>query len=60
MLRYLLIIAFAFYFAAAFALPSFRVWKRTGINPITFCGTDNAHDYTGRLFRFVMIVLGMV
>lgn len=60
MSQYLLLIFFVLYFAAAFAWPSYRVWKRTGVNPITFRGADNAHDYIGRLFKVVMIGLALV
>jgi protein-S-isoprenylcysteine O-methyltransferase Ste14 len=48
------------YICVAFVLPTYRVWKRTGVNPITFRGTDNAHDYIGKLFKIVMIGLIIV
>ena len=48
------------YFAAAFVLPSYRVWEKTGINPVTFHGADNAHDYIGKLFKIVMAGLTLV
>lgn len=57
MTGYFLIIYLIVYFAAAFVLPSFRVWKRTGVNPVTFRGADTAHDYIGKLFKIVMLVL---
>ncbi|MGI8639689.1 MAG: methyltransferase family protein [Pyrinomonadaceae bacterium] len=41
----------------AFILPSYRVWKKTNVNPITFRGADDAHDYIGKLFKIVMIGL---
>ena len=53
-------IYFLIYFAFAFVLPSYRVWKRTGANPITFRGADNAHDYIGKLFKIVMFGLTFV
>ena len=46
-----------FYFAAAFALPTYRVWKNTGVNPVTFRGADTAHDYIGKLFKILMAAL---
>lgn len=58
--RYLLIVFFIFYFTTAFILPSYRVWKATGIVPITFRGADNAHDYIGKIFKFVMLGLAIV
>lgn len=48
------------YFAVAFVLPSYRVWVRTGVNPITFSDSDNAHDYIGKLFKIVMLGLTLV
>lgn len=57
MIGYILIVYLVFYFGAAFVLPSYRVWKRTGVNPVTFRGADTAHDYVGKLFKIVMLVL---
>ena len=41
------------YFFAAFFWRSFVVWKRTGVNPLVFKGSDNAHDYIGRVFKLL-------
>ncbi len=43
----------AAYFFAAFFWRSFVVWKRTGVNPLVFKGSDNAHDYIGRIFKLL-------
>lgn len=58
-LRYFLPAYLFIYVLAAFVWRSFLVWKRTGINPVVFKGTDSAHDYVGRLFRllFALIVI---
>ena len=34
------------------------VWKKTGINPVVFKSSDNAHDFIGKLFKalFALIV----
>jgi protein-S-isoprenylcysteine O-methyltransferase Ste14 len=45
------------YFAFAFVLPTYRVWKKTGVKPVTFRGADTAHDYIGKLFKIVMLAL---
>lgn len=52
----------AAYFLAAFLWRSYAVWKRTGINPLVFKGTDSAHDYIGRVFKllFALIVAVVV
>jgi protein-S-isoprenylcysteine O-methyltransferase Ste14 len=41
------------YLLLAFVLPTYKTYKATGINPITFGKADNAHDYIG----FVMKIL---
>lgn len=57
MMKLFLPIYLLIYFAFAFVLPTYRVWKKTGINPVTFRGADTAHDYIGKLFKIVMLVL---
>ncbi len=42
-----------FYLLLTFVIPTYKTYKATGINPITFGKADNAHDYIG----FVMKVL---
>ncbi len=56
-LRYYLPVYLLIYLVTAFILPSYRVWKKTNVNPITFRGADDAHDYIGKLFKIVMIGL---
>jgi protein-S-isoprenylcysteine O-methyltransferase Ste14 len=60
MIGYILVVYLVFYFAAAFVLPGYRVWKKTGVNPVTFRGSDTAHDYIGNLFKIVMAGLTAV
>ncbi len=60
MIGYILLVFLLIYFAVAFALPTYRVWKRTGVNPVTFRGADTAHDYIGKLFKVVMLGLTLV
>ncbi|MCC6160351.1 MAG: isoprenylcysteine carboxylmethyltransferase family protein [Pyrinomonadaceae bacterium] len=55
--RYTLLIYLIVYLTVAFVLPTYRVWKRTGSNPVTFGGTDSAHDYVGTLFKVVMLIV---
>lgn len=52
-LRYYLPLFLLVYLVVTFILPSIRVYKKTGINPVTFGKSDNAHDYIG----FIMKVL---
>ena len=39
------------YLLVVFVVPSYRVYKQTGINPVTFGKSDNAHDYIGLLMK---------
>lgn len=56
-LRYFLPLYLAAYFFAAFFWRSFVVWKRTGVNPLVFKGSDNAHGYIGRVFKLLFVVV---
>jgi protein-S-isoprenylcysteine O-methyltransferase Ste14 len=62
LLRYFLPAYLAAYFFAAFYWRSFLVWKRTGVNPLVFKGSDDAHDYIGRVFKllFAVIVVAVI
>jgi protein-S-isoprenylcysteine O-methyltransferase Ste14 len=44
-------------FGLTFFLPSYRVWKQTGIFPVTFSNSDNAHDYIGKVFKVLLALL---
>ncbi len=45
------------YFLVAFVVPTYRTYKQTGINPITFGKQDNAHDYIGFLMKILIGLL---
>lgn len=47
LLKIYLPIYFVVYILLSFVLPSWRVYKQTGINPVSFGTTDNAHDFIG-------------
>jgi len=59
-LRYFLPFYLFVYLLTTFIWRSFVVWKRTGINPVTFKGTDSAHDYIGRVFKVLFAVIVIV
>ena len=52
LLAYILLIV-----GLTFVLPSYRIYRKTGINPLTFGNTDSAHDYIGRLFKIIFAAL---
>ncbi len=56
-LRIYLPIYLVAYFAAAFIIPTYKTWKATGINPITFGKTDTAHDYIGFVMKVLIALL---
>jgi protein-S-isoprenylcysteine O-methyltransferase Ste14 len=45
------------YIIIAFVVPTYRTFKKTGINPITFAKTDNAHDYIGFVMKLLIALL---
>ena len=58
--RYLLPTYLVTYFLVVFVLPTYRVRKRTGINPVTFSRTESAHDLIGTFFKLIMAGLAAV
>jgi protein-S-isoprenylcysteine O-methyltransferase Ste14 len=48
---------FVLYMLAAFVWPTYRTWKQTGINPLSFGNNDNTHDLVGKWFK---ITIGLV
>jgi len=39
------------YLVVIFILPGIKVYRTTGINPVTFGRSDNAHDYIGYIMK---------
>lgn len=56
-LRLFLPIYLVTYFFAAFFWRSCLVWKRTGVNPVVFRGSDDAHDFIGRVFKLLFALI---
>jgi protein-S-isoprenylcysteine O-methyltransferase Ste14 len=59
-LRYFLPIYLLAYIIAAFFWRSYEVWKKTGVNPVVFKGSDSAHDFVGRVFKALFAVIVVV
>ena len=57
MLKYLLPIYLVVFFFSAFFWRSYRVWKATGINPFVLGSTNSAHDYIGKVFKLVFVLI---
>ena len=47
---------FIFYFFMVFVVRSVILWKKTGINPLTFDKTDDAHGYNGRIYKAISYI----
>ena len=45
------------YLLVTFVIPTYRTYKQTGINPVTFGNRDNAHDYIGFVMKFLIVLL---
>ena len=56
-MRYFLPIYLLLYVIAAFFWRSYVVWKKTGINPVVFKGTDSAHDFIGTVSKLIFVVV---
>ena len=56
-LRWFLPIYLLAYFVAAFFWRSYLVWRRTGINPITFKGSNSTHDRNGMIFKIIFALI---
>ena len=47
---------FILYFLIVFVLRSWLLWKSTGLSPLTFENSDDAHGYNGKLFKFIIVL----
>ncbi|WP_194698913.1 methyltransferase family protein [Chryseobacterium caseinilyticum] len=60
LLKFYLPVYLLLYIMVAFLLPSYRTYRKTGLNPITFGKTDNAHDYIGFVMKVLVVLLFVV
>ena len=56
-MRYFLPLYLVAYVFAAFVWRTLIVWKRTGVNPVVFKGSDDAHDFIGRIFKLLFVLI---
>ena len=59
-IKYFAPLFFLAYLLIAFAWPTIRTWRQTGINPVTFSNTDSAHDYVGKIFKLILALIPLV
>ena len=55
-IRIFLFIFLIVYFFFVFFLRSYLLWKRTGVNPLTFGKSDNTHGYNGKVFTSISLI----
>lgn len=48
------------YFTVVFVWPSYRTWKRTGVNPVRFNSEDTAQNYIGFVMKLLMLMTVIV
>lgn len=51
-----LFIFFLFYFLLVFVFRSYLLWRKTGVNPLTFNKGADAHSYNGKVFGFISLL----
>ena len=59
-MKIFLLIYFLLFFGLAMVLPTYRIWKTTGVNPYKLGSSDTTHDYIGKNFRLIMLALFIV
>lgn len=50
---------FLTFFTVALALPTYRVWRQTGVNPIVLSKADDAAGFVGKSFKLLILLLGI-
>lgn len=58
-LKIYLPVYFLIYLSVAFVLPTLRVWRQTGVNPVAFGAADTAHDFIGRAMKALFALLAV-
>ncbi|NOH02139.1 MAG: isoprenylcysteine carboxylmethyltransferase family protein [Chloroflexi bacterium] len=59
-MKIFLLLYLLLFFGLAMVLPSYRVWKTSGVNPYKLGSSDSAHDYIGVLFRLTLIATAVI
>jgi protein-S-isoprenylcysteine O-methyltransferase Ste14 len=53
-----LLLFYILFFTAAMVVPTVRVWRSTGVNPLVMPRDDGVEGFTGRMFKLLILVLG--
>lgn len=55
-MRYYLLIFYVLFFVTLMVYPSYKVYKRTGVNPVKFKESDSAIGFLGLLYKVVLFI----
>ena len=58
--KYFLPLYLLAYVGTALVWRSYVVWKKTGINPVVFKGSDDVHGFIGRMLKLLVAVVAIV
>ncbi len=53
-----LLLTYCLFFVLAMIVPSLRVWRATGINPLVLVRDDSAEGFVAAIFKLALLVLG--
>ena len=59
-MKYFLLVYFIVYIGVAFVWRTYQVRRLTGINPVVFKHSDDAHDFIGRVFKLLFALVALV
>jgi protein-S-isoprenylcysteine O-methyltransferase Ste14 len=54
-----LLVFFIVFFTAAMVVPTVRVWRQTGINPVVLPKSDDVAGFVGKAFKILILALGL-
>lgn len=54
-----LLLFYALFFGIAMVLPSIRVWRSTGVNPLVLPSNDSVEGFVGRMLKLLVAGLGI-
>lgn len=53
----MVLIFFIIFFCTAFVLPSMRIYRASGVSPVTFKNSESAHDLIGLYMKVLMLLV---
>lgn len=53
----MVLIFFIIFFSTAFVLPSMRIYRASGVSPVTFKNSESAHDLIGLYMKVLMLLV---